>query len=190
VTLTSKPPLAEGTKVAAELNDTPARGARELRGVSLGAAPNASRTGVVVHVCVGRAGSLSPGRYEGSLRVYGPTITPFDYPLAVTIKAWKLWAILILAGGVGFAVLVGWWTGALHFGGANKGRLIVGYGVAVLLMLVAGGASYYSAYNNNATWGDDPAKDFPSIAIAGFSAASAALVVLHKLLAKPSKNGG
>jgi hypothetical protein len=187
VTLTSKPDLGENTNVAAELNDTPARGARELSDVKLGAAPNNSGTGVVVRVCIGRQGNLSPGRYEGSLRIYGPTIKAFDYPLAVTVKAWKLWPLLLLLGGVGFAIVVAWWTGALRFSGQNKGRSILGYLLALVFMVIAGGAAYYSAYENNPIWGDDPGRDYVAIAIAGFSAASAALIALHRLLAEPKE---
>ncbi len=164
-----------GNRVAAEVVDTPRAGKHRLRAELLIAAhPSKSGRTVVVEACFRNSDHWYAESYAGTIRVYGPRLTDFNYALVVTTK-WPWWvAIVVIGATVLFSVLVfvflprvpnpqlklGWkaWRAWL--------ALILGIVVGAVLAVL----TYWSLYEANDTWGSDPQAQILALVMASFSA--------------------
>jgi hypothetical protein len=163
------------TRVAAEVVDTPRAGRHPLRAeILIAAHPSKSGRAVVVEVCFRDADHWYAGSYAGTIRVYGPRITDFNYALVVTTK-WPWWvAIAVIGATLLFSVLVflflprvpnpklRWtWKAWRAWLGTFLGIVVA----AVLALL-----TYWSLYEANDTWGSDPQSQILALVMASFSA--------------------
>lgn len=167
-------PVKDGKRIAssardkaatAEVSDPPQLDGRDLDAdIEVSATPAPSGTSVVTKACITSADVWKAGRYEGSVKVFGPRFEDFSYAFAVTQK-WPAYVpIIILA-----AVL-------LAFGFFELRRTETGKkGDALFLAIgLAGGFFAYLQYSSSDTWGADWTKEIGALAAAAITAAGAA----------------
>jgi hypothetical protein len=191
ITFQSKGRRPLGKAISAVLIDVPRRGNDRIDAeVRAKATPFIGGTTARLQVCVDRGSVMTAGSYQGTVRIYGPKVSDFDYAVIVTEKwPWQFAvALLVLAGGV--FVLVAWSTESLTFDLRNtKGRekdlwISSLFGIAVAIAAMA--PTFFGTYWNNPTWGSDPGAHISGLVTAGFTAALGGLALAKRL----TKNDG
>ena len=176
--------IGHDAMLAAEVTDPPRSGSQPLDGKLFVAAHGtpSGRT-AVVEVCFKDHSPFKAGRYQGTIAVYGPKLTDFSYALVVTTK-WPWWSAagLIAIALLGFALIavISDFSGS----GKKKGNLTYWAGLVfgIVIGVVLGALTYFTIYNKNATWGDDPGTQITALAIATFTAATGGLLAGRRLL--------
>jgi uncharacterized membrane protein len=164
-----------GNRVAAEVVDTPRAGEHPLRAeILIAAHPSKSGRAVVVEACFRNVDHWYAGSYAGTIRVYGPRLTDFNYALVVTTK-WPWWvAILVIGATVLFSVLVFVLLPRVPNPKLKRDREEWRAWLALVLGIVVGallaGLTYWSLYEANDTWGSDPQAQVLALVMASFSA--------------------
>lgn len=183
--------LGKNFKVTADLIEFPRRERGRFSGtVDVGARPDRAGRTVILTTCVNNAGAFEAGRFEGSVSLYGPRLTDFNYAVTVTDK-WPAWpALLLLAVAIGVFLVIAWVTGSLTFRKGNVRRTVealLGFGFAIAAVV----PTYFGTYVSNPAWGADPGAEIPALVAAGFTAAGGGLALAHRLLrsGKPATEG-
>lgn len=168
--------------------ETPRRSASEpMDGtVTAKATSELGQTIVRLTVCVDRGALLKAGAFQGTVRIYGPKVSDFDYAVVITEKwPWQIAAATLWYAGLAF-VLVAWLTRSITF---ERTRTGLDKWVAPLAGIVFGFVAmtpaFFGAYWNNPTWGSDPGTQVLGLATAGFTAALAGLATAQKIMKPP-----
>lgn len=184
ISFTPKGGMRVGRKVdlAADMTDPPRSGTQPFRGnVFVAAHGTSSGRTAVLDVCIEDHSHWKAGRYQGTIVLYGPKFVDFSYALVVTSK-WPWWTAAGIIGLVLLAFLVVTIVTDVF---STKDLKTVGYwfGVAAGLIvgIVLGALTYFTIYNGNDTWGDDPGTQITALAIASFTAATGGLLAGRKL---------
>jgi len=182
--------LGKDFKVTADLIEFPRSEGKRFSGtVDVGARTDSAGRTVVLTACANNGGTFEAGRFQGSVSLYGPSLTDFNYAVTLTDK-WPAWpALLLLAVAIGVFLLVAWITGSFTFRIKGKpGRKIVAALLAVGFAIAAVVPTYFGTYVSNPAWGANPGAEIPALVAAGFTAAGGGLALAQRLL-RPSKNG-
>ena len=158
--------------IAAELLGTPRAGKHPFHGLILLAAhPSQSARSAVVEACFENVNHWYAGSYEGTIRVYGPQITDFNYALVVTTK-WPPWvALVVIFATVIFSVLVLLFLPQVPNPPLKADwRPWLGLFLGIVVAVVLAGLTYFTTYDANDTWGSDPQGQIPALALAAFGA--------------------
>ena len=173
-------PVKDGRKVAkgprdeaatAEIVDVPQRNQRDLDAeIDVSAVPGGGGTNVVVSACVTNSDAWQAGKFDGTIRVYGPRFTEFSYAMTVT-QRWPYWLPLLIL----FMVLAAF--GVFEARRAETGKR----GTLLFLVIgIIGGGAAFLQYLSSDTWGDDWTKQIPALAGAAILAAAAARAAAKK----------
>jgi hypothetical protein len=175
--------------IAAEITDSLRLNGQPLGGtLHVGAGPNGSGRRVVLEACLENVPQFTAGRYQGTVSIYGPKLADFNYAIVVTTK-WPPWIALLcilvtLVAFVGITIVGGQWKLKLPRGKTPLHK--VGYVFTTLVTLVIvvalAGATYWSVYSSNQTWGENPAGDVLGLIGTSFAAAAAGFATANKLL--------
>lgn len=179
--------VGNSADVAAEFTDAPRFEGHRLKGDNYIAA-HASKTGrqLVLEACFEKIPSMTAGRYEGTVSIYGPRLSDFTYAIVVTTKLPRWVPIATILATVLFALIVAMITGQLAPPARGKDKPDwKGYGrvlVALVLAVVLAALPYWSVYASNETWGSTFAADMTALVTATFAGVVAAFATAKKLL--------
>lgn len=175
-------PSSGNDTVSADFFDKPRSSSGRLDAtLAVAAHPSESGRDVVVDACIGGVSDFTAGTFTGAIEVFGPGLADFTYPIVVT-KKWPWWvaALVLVASIVGFAAIA-LLTDSLTFGLSGKNKWL-GSIVGLTVGAALGALVFWGTYWKNPTWGDDPEGQLVALFIAGFTAATGGLALVHRQL--------
>jgi hypothetical protein len=158
------------TGASAQVTNWPRKNGERLNArIHVSAQPFGTGNRVRLVACVDSKGTFTAGTYTGTVTVWGPQLREFSYPISVTEK-WPWWvpALLIAAVAAVFVVLL--WTQPVAPGPHVP---LVENVICAAVAIGAAALTYWTVYESNDTWGENPGSDITAL-VAGAAASAVA----------------